>query len=124
MASVSNDGRGKRRILFMAGDGSRKAIRLGKVSKSQAEKVRGYVESLIGGLITGAAVDDETSRWLAALPDTLHNRLAAVGLVKSRTRQAARHPVARTAVPPRRAAPVSPPVRARRKCPPIPAHSA
>ena len=32
--------------------------------------------------------DDEVSRWLAALDDRMHARLAAVGLVKSRSRTA------------------------------------
>jgi len=68
----------------MAGDGQRKAIRLGKLSKPQAEKVKVKVESLIGGLITGGAIDDETSRWLAGLPDAMHARLVAVGLAKAR----------------------------------------
>jgi len=70
--------------MFMAGDGNRRAIRLGKVSKGQAVAFKTKVEAIIGGLITSAAVDDETSRWMAALPDAMHARLAAVGLAKPR----------------------------------------
>jgi integrase len=84
MASVVNDSGGRKRILFMAGDGNRRAIRLGKTSKSNAEGVKVQVEALIGALITGGNVDDKTSRWLAALPDGMHKRIVAAGLAKPR----------------------------------------
>jgi len=84
MASIANDGNGRKRIQFVAGDGSRKAIRLGKVSQRQAETFAGYVEKLMAEKITGAAVDAEVSRWVAGLDDDTHGKLAAVGLVKSR----------------------------------------
>jgi integrase len=83
MASIGSDSNGRKRILFVAGDGSRKTIRIGKATTRQAESFKLKVESLIGGTITGS-VDDEVSRWLAGLPDSLHDRLAAVGLVKPR----------------------------------------
>ena len=67
----------------MAGDGRRKTIRLGKVSQKQAESVRGHVENLVAATLTGAAPPDETSRWVAALPDLLRNRLAKAGLVSA-----------------------------------------
>jgi len=84
MASVSNDPGGRKRLLFMAGDGRRKVIRLGKVSRKQAETVRGHVENLVAFALTGAAPPDETSRWVAALPDFLRKRLEAKGLVEAR----------------------------------------
>ena len=87
MASVVNDPNGRRRILFVAGDGTRKAIRLGKVSERQAVAFKVRLEQLVGRRITGA-LDDETARWVAGLDDTTHGKLAAVGLVA--TRQASR----------------------------------
>jgi integrase len=84
MASISNDG-GRRRIqFFLPNDDNRRTIRLGKVSQRQAEEFAGYVEKLIGEKITGAAVDEKVSRWVADLPDEMHTKLAALGLVKSR----------------------------------------
>jgi integrase len=83
MATIGNDPNGYRRILFVAGDGSRKTIRLGKVTLKQAEAFKVKVEALVGAGITGS-MDDETSRWLAAMDDKMHARLAAVGLVKAR----------------------------------------
>ncbi len=83
MASIGNDSGGRRRILFVAGDGSRKTIRLGKVSQRQAESFKVRIEALVGQGITGA-VDDETSRWLVDLDDRTYSRIAAVGLAKPR----------------------------------------
>lgn len=83
MATIGNDTNGRRRILFVSGDGSRKTIRLGKMTGRQAESFKGKVEALIAQGITGA-VDDEVSRWIAGLDERMHARLAAVGLVKPR----------------------------------------
>lgn len=87
MACINNDPNGRKRILFVAPDGSRKTIRLGKASKKQAEAVKVKVENLVSAGLQGTGVlDDEVSRWLAALDDKMHGRLAAAGLVKPRSR--------------------------------------
>jgi len=70
--------------LFVGADGKRKPIRLGKVSRKDAETFCRRVERIVSANITGTAPDDETSRWLAGLDDRTHGRLAAVGLVKPR----------------------------------------
>ena len=84
MASVCNDPGGRRRILFVAPDGSRKTVRLGKISRRQAEAVRGKVEDLVAAQLQGVSPSDETSRWIAALDDKLRDRLARAGLVQAR----------------------------------------
>src|SRR2546423_864477 len=84
MASIGTETNGHRRILFVARDGSRKTIRLGKTSQRQAEAFKVKVEQLIAAAILGHPADEETSRWLAGRDDVIHARLAAVGLVKSR----------------------------------------
>src|SRR3954449_178973 len=84
MASIGNDPNGRRRILFVSGDGSRKTIRLGKMDRKNAERFCGRVEKIIAANISGGALDDETSRWLAERDDVMYGRLAAVGLVKRR----------------------------------------
>jgi hypothetical protein len=83
MATIGNDPGGFKRILFVAPDGKRKTIRLGKATMKQANAFKVKVEALIGQTITGVA-DDEVSRWLAGLDATMYGRLAAVGLVKPR----------------------------------------
>lgn len=87
MATIGNDNNGRKRILFMAEGGRRKTIRIGKATQRQAESFKVRIEALVGQGITGA-VDDETSRWLAALDDKTYARIAAVGLVKPRNRTA------------------------------------
>jgi integrase len=83
MASIGRESNGCKRILFVAGDGKRQTIRLGKVSMKQANSFKVKVEALIGLGISGI-VDDEISRWLADLDDVMHKRLAKVGLAKAR----------------------------------------
>jgi len=82
MASICRDPNGRRRVLFVAGDGSRKAVRLGRCSQKQAEAFRIKLEALVKGRYT--AIDEETVRWVAGLPDDVHRKLVAVGLVEPR----------------------------------------
>ena len=81
MASVGKDRNGRKRILFVAEDGSRKTIRLGKSTIKQAEAFKVKLEALVAGRITGN-IDSETARWVADLSDDAHGKLAGVGLVK------------------------------------------
>src|SRR5262245_44379727 len=83
MATIGNDPNGFKRILFVAPDGKRKTIRLGKATAKQATAFKVKVEALIGQIITGVA-DDEVSRWLTGLDAQLYGRLVAVGLAKPR----------------------------------------
>lgn len=82
MASVVKDPYGRKRVLFVDQDGSRKTIRLGKCSQKQAETFKVKVESLIVGRFS--TIEPETARWVTDLPDDMHARLAAVGLVSPR----------------------------------------
>ena len=84
MASITREAGGRRRIQFIGPDGKRRAIRLGKVNQRSAELVRTRLECLVAAGITGAAVDDETSRWLAGLDQVMTDKLAAAGLVSRR----------------------------------------
>src|SRR5262249_18163930 len=83
MATIGNDPNGFKRILFVAPDGKRKTIRLGKVTMKQARAFKVKVEALVGQIITGVS-DDEVSRWLAGLDAEMYSKLAAVGLAKPR----------------------------------------
>ena len=87
MASISNNNvTGRRTIQFIGVDGRRRSIRLGKISKRQAEAIKLRVEDLAAASISGHPAQDETSRWVAALNDELRGKLAAVGLVKPQAR--------------------------------------
>lgn len=82
MASIVRDPNGRKRVLFVDQDGSRKTIRLGKCSQKQAETFKVKVEALIIGRFS--TVEPETARWVADLPDDMHAKLTAVGLVQPR----------------------------------------
>ena len=88
MASLSNDPGGRRRIQFVDADGNRKTIRLGKMSKRQAESVKLRVEDLVAAKLSNGSPSDETSRWLSSVDDTLADRLAATGLAEPREKVA------------------------------------
>ena len=47
MATIGSDANGRKRILFVAGDGTRKTVRLGKVTMKQAEAFKVKVEAVI-----------------------------------------------------------------------------
>jgi integrase len=85
MASISRDPNGRRRIQFVAADGKRKSIRLGKVSQRIAEEIRVKVEALNAAVITGCPVDHETAQWVARLGEDLARKLSAVGLIPRRS---------------------------------------
>ncbi len=81
MASLSNDRNGLRRILFVDVDGSRKAIRLGKCSKRDAESIKGRVESLLATKQLGTR-DPDMAIWLAGEGAALRPKLETAGLVE------------------------------------------
>ena len=83
MASVAVEPNGRRRIQFIATDGTRKTIRLGNATAKQALAIKVKVEQLITAKSTGV-MDDEVHRWLGNLDEVLYGKLAAVGLVTPR----------------------------------------
>ncbi len=81
MASISNDPGGNRRILFVSPDGKRKAIRIGKCSKRDAESIRFRVESLLASAIRNQPVDRDTATWLEGVQPKMREKLVQAGLL-------------------------------------------
>jgi hypothetical protein len=65
-------------------DGSRKAVRLGRMPQRIAEGVKTRVECLVACKLAGCAWDGDTATWVANLSDELAAKLSAVGLVPPR----------------------------------------
>ncbi len=84
MASLSCSADGNKRIRFRSVDGRRVSIRLGRLEKRQAETVRNYVSRLETAKQLGEPADADVQRWLGRISDTLHQKLAHVGLVMKR----------------------------------------
>lgn len=81
MASIAKDKNGCRRILFVAPDGRRPTIRLGKVSQRAAEGVKYRVEQLLESLNLGRPMEADLAQWVTDLEPRLAKKLARVGLI-------------------------------------------
>lgn len=78
MATIGKDPNGTRRILFVASDGARRTVRLGKVPMKVANEVKARVESLNAAKVAGVALDADTAAWTARIgADTLSDRITA-----------------------------------------------
>jgi hypothetical protein len=88
MASISRDPGGQRRILFVASDGKRKAVRLGKASQRAAEAVKFRVEQLLAAKLTGHALEADTAAWIGNLDPAMADKLARVGLIQRKEKKA------------------------------------
>ena len=85
MASVTDRPDGTRRVQFTGLDRRRRTLYLGKVPRRTADTVCGMVRRLNAAALTGDAPDDHAARWVASLGDEMHGKLAAAGLVTSRS---------------------------------------
>ncbi len=86
MASLAFDKSGTTRLLFNDQTGKRRTIRLGKIDRHYARSVKAYAERLIASQQLGTPIDAQTTTWLRSLSDSIHKRLARVGLVEPRER--------------------------------------
>jgi len=86
MASVSKDGgEGRYRITFRDGLRNR-TIRLGRCTPEQAKRALQHVEELIAAKRHGSPWSGALAGWLGSIDDSLHDRIARVGLVEPRRR--------------------------------------
>lgn len=72
--------------LYKPTDGKRTSVHLGRMGGREAERFLDKVELLITAVRTNTP-DHEALRWAGKLPDRLHGRLAAAGLVEPRLRK-------------------------------------
>jgi integrase len=84
MASLSTEAHGGRQVQFIDLDGKRRSIRLGRIPTKQAEAIVIRIEALVAARHGNTATDPQTAAWVKNLGDTLHERLARVGLVSPR----------------------------------------
>jgi integrase len=81
MASIAREKNGCRRILFVAADGRRPTIRLGKVSQRTAEGIKYRVEQLLEALNFNRSMEAELVQWVTELEPRLAKKLARVRLI-------------------------------------------
>jgi len=63
-------------------DPKRPRLNFGKITRREAESVKGFVESLIASKNTGAQIQPAVQQWLAGLPDSIRGQLVALGLAE------------------------------------------
>jgi len=90
MASIARDKNGCRRILFVAPDGKRPTIRLGKVSQRTAEGIKYRVEQLLEALQFNRSMEPDLVEWVKGLEPPLAKKLARVGLIPNPEAEPAR----------------------------------
>ena len=74
------------RIWFKDKDGKRRSIRLGRVTRRDADALRVKIDALLSATLSGNSLDRETVIWLADLGSELYDKLLTVGLVPERKR--------------------------------------
>ncbi len=87
MATLVVDNKGSRLVQFTDRNRDRRTVRLGKISETAAEKIKGRIEKLNSASRADAAVDDSTAEWVGSLTDRMHAKLAKVGLVTERAKR-------------------------------------
>jgi integrase len=87
MASISTDARGNRTVQFIAKDGKRRSLRLGRVTIDEARDVKRHIERILNASKLGNALKNDQVNWLAGLDDDLYDRVVAVGLAEPRERR-------------------------------------
>jgi integrase len=83
MAGVQKEN-GSWRIRFYHGCGTRHQIRIAGINKATAEKIGRHVDVLNAAKTANDVIDRQTALWLADLGQSIHDKLANVGLVERR----------------------------------------
>lgn len=81
MASIARDTNGNRRIQFVAPDGKRPTIRLGKVSQRTAEGIKYRMEQMLEAIHFNRPMEPDLALWVKGLEPRLSKKLAAFGLI-------------------------------------------
>lgn len=84
MASLCDYADRGRAIQFTDRTGKRRTIHLGRVPLRVAEEFRRQVERINVAAIGGVAIENDTAKWVAGLPDKSRRKLQSVGLALPR----------------------------------------
>jgi len=70
-------------IQFSIPDGKRRTVRLGKMSRRRAERIKDFVEDLVEANRSGQRPMPATVEWVLGLPPVMREKLERAGLVTS-----------------------------------------
>lgn len=84
MASVHKETNGCWKLQFMPIEQGRKrkALRIGTVTKREAEEIKSHIERILESRRAGLALEERSEQWLAKLPDRLRQRLIETGVIE------------------------------------------
>ena len=83
MASLTIDTNGNAAVYVTTPDGRRRPVRLGKVGKQRAERIRDHLTELEKATRYGIEASPEPRSWLVGVTGELRERLARAGLCKA-----------------------------------------
>lgn len=83
MATLSTKSNG-RHVVQWGRDKGRKTIHLGKMSRKDAQAVRGHIDSILSAKACGQPLPLATAYWLGSVGDLLHDKLARHSVVPPR----------------------------------------
>ena len=87
MASVINRPNKHRWVQFYDGEGKRQTIRLGQVTKKNADEVCRRVEALLAARVSGDSLDASTAAWVRNLEGKIRDRLVKLGLAEPKAQR-------------------------------------
>ena len=87
MASISTAANGCRKIQFADGDGKRKTVYLGKMTKTNCKEICSKIEALVTAQLSRRSLTPEVAEWVGNVPDVLADKLAGVGLITPREKR-------------------------------------
>jgi integrase len=83
MASINEDKKGWR-VVFYDSHRTRKQIRIGKITKRQAQEIMLKIEKIVSAKEINGQLDPSTARWIQNAPDRLYAKLVNAGLAEPR----------------------------------------
>jgi integrase len=88
MASITNNTKGERRIVFYLPSGERKAVYVGKMALKQVESIQSKIESIVTAMAAQVSIPLDVAQWLGKIGDDIYLKLSNSGLVEDRTTSA------------------------------------
>lgn len=84
MASVHKERNGRWKLQFVPVEQGRKrqALRLGPVTKREADEIKGHVERILESRRAGLSLEERSEIWIAKLPERLRRRLVQTGVIE------------------------------------------
>ncbi|TWU14536.1 hypothetical protein CA54_34030 [Symmachiella macrocystis] len=82
MATIRTKSTGSKAVQVVLGDGSRRAIGIGKPSKKDAESYCQYIGKIEAAALSGTGIEPATAKWVASTKPNVRKRLEELSLIE------------------------------------------